>query len=134
MSRRSGSFDSMWAEASAVLDRAERLQRAFFRPGEPGRSSQWEPPIDLFESEDLLLALVALPGVRPQHVQVFFDGTDLVVAGERGLPPETAGLTLRRLEIPVGRFERRILLPPGRYDLVEHRFTDGCLTLALRRL
>ena len=44
----------MWAEACALLDRAEQLHRQFFEPSrEGGRHARWEPPIDVFETEPL---------------------------------------------------------------------------------
>jgi HSP20 family molecular chaperone IbpA len=33
------------------------------------------------------------------------------------------------MEIPYGRFERRIALPTGRYELTERSYTNGCLVL-----
>ena len=58
----------------------------------------------------------------------------LSIAGERPLPlPRGAG-TIHRLEIPHGRFERRLGLPPGRYELGRRDLLDGCLTLTLRKL
>lgn len=134
MSRRSQNPYSMWAEACALIDRAERLQREFFQPVGAARQPTWEPPMDVFEAQDGLLIVVALPGVRPQQLQLLFDGADLIVTGERRLPAESGGLAIRRLEIPAGRFERRIPLPPGRFDVAERRFADGCLSLMLRRL
>ncbi|SFF64891.1 Molecular chaperone IbpA, HSP20 family [Fontimonas thermophila] len=133
MSHRSENPFSMWAEACALIERAERLHRAFFQPI-GAASPAWEPPMDLFEAQDGFLIVVALPGVHPAQIQLLFDGTDLIVAGERRLPAESAGLALRRLEIPAGRFERRIPLPPGRFDVAEQRLADGCLTVILRRL
>jgi HSP20 family molecular chaperone IbpA len=44
------------------------------------------------------------------------------------------GAIIYRLEIPYGRFERRIALPAGQYELVDRRLEQGCLTLGLRRL
>jgi HSP20 family molecular chaperone IbpA len=41
---------------------------------------------------------------------------------------------IHRLELPYGRFERRIELPPGRYEVVQRELIDGCLTLSLRKL
>lgn len=124
----------MWAEACAVLDRADRLQREFFHPVMLARQPAWEPPMDVFEADNGLLITVALPGVRAQEVQLWFDGEDLIVTGERALPVEAEGLVLRRLEIPAGRFQRRIGLPAGRYDIAERRLVDGCLTVTLQRL
>jgi HSP20 family protein len=120
----------MWAEAFEALERAERLQRQFFRPS---RSISWEPPVDLFESEQALWAVVALPGVDADHVELLIDGSDLVVTGVRPLPRELRGTTIHRLELPSGRFERRLTLPPGRYELFERRLENGCLTLGLRK-
>ena len=127
--------DWMWAEALDLLDQAERMHRAMFRPG-PARPSTacWEPPVDMFESEDELWIQVALPGVRAEHLDLSFQGDALVVAGQRPLPlPRRAG-TIHRLEMPHGCFERRIALPPGRYEFARRDLADGCLTLALRKL
>lgn len=123
----------MWAEAVALLERADELQREFFRPV-GGRQVTWEPPVDLFESDDAILIVAALPGVRAQQVRLLFDGSDLIVTGERALPGVAEGMELRRLEIPAGRFERRIRLPDGHYDISERRLEDGCLTVLLRRV
>ncbi len=126
-------YSSMWAEACALLDEAERLQRQFFRPAGP-RQAGWEPPVDLFADDERLLIVAALPGVRAEQIELLFNGAELIIAGRRALPAESTGLAVWRMEIPAGRFERRIALPPGRYDVSERRFVDGCLTLTLRRL
>jgi hypothetical protein len=44
-----------------------------------------------------------------------------------------AGAALKRLEIPYGRFERRIELPPGHYEIEQRDLEYGCLRLILRR-
>jgi HSP20 family protein len=127
--------DWMWAEALDLLDEAERVHRVLFRPGPARlRTPCWEPPVDLLETDDELWIQVALPGVRPEQLEVRFEGDALVVVGERPLPlPRGAG-TIHRLETPHGCFERRIGLPPGRYELGRRELADGCLTLTLRKL
>ena len=57
----------------------------------------------------------------------------LVVAGERPMPGRTRAGIIRRLEIPYGHFERRIELPPGRFDVMRRELADGCLVLGLRK-
>ena len=66
----------MWAEALDMMDKAERMHRQFFQPGTPaqGRRPTWQPPVDLIETADEYLVVVALPGVRPDQVQVVVDG------------------------------------------------------------
>ncbi|RMD79014.1 MAG: Hsp20/alpha crystallin family protein [Gammaproteobacteria bacterium] len=123
----------MWLEALALLERAERLQRHFFQP-RPGRArAAWEPPVDVVETEEDLWVLVALPGVDPAHLEVAVADGTLVVAGERRLPASLRRGYFHRLEIPHGRFERRIELPPGAYELQVREFLHGCLVLGLRK-
>jgi hypothetical protein len=38
---------------------------------------------------------------------------------------------IRQLEIPYGRLERHIPLPPGRYRLIANRYHNGCFELRL---
>jgi HSP20 family molecular chaperone IbpA len=125
----------MWAEACELLDRAERLHRQFFVPRRPdGRRPTWEPPVDLLETEGELWICVALPGVAKEHLEVLVESGVLIVTGERPMPGRTRGTKIHRLEIPYGRFERRIELPPGRFDVVQRELVDGCLSLGLRKL
>jgi hypothetical protein len=37
------------------------------------------------------------------------------------------------MELPQGRFERRIPLPAGHYDGVSRAAADGCLMISLRK-
>ena len=125
----------MWAEACELLDRAERLHRQFFVPGgAQRRQPSWEPPVDLVETEQELSICVALPGVAKEQLEVLVENGVLIVTGHRPMPGRSRSTVIHRLELPYGRFERRIELPPGRYDVVQRELIDGCLTLALRKL
>ena len=126
----------MWAEACDFLARAERLHRQFFQlESVEGRRPAWQPPVDLFETERELQIVVALPGVEPERVQVVIDGASLSVVGERHVPPRARSAAVHRIEIPYGRFERRIQLPEDRrYELGRRELANGCLLLILRKL
>lgn len=124
----------MWAEAVRMLDRAERLQQRFFEPGGAARQPCWEPPVDVFETASGFVIEIALPGVDPQHIETRFDNGEVVVVGKRDLPLGAEPTVIRRLEIPYGRFERRIALPRGRYELGRREIVSGCLVLSLRKL
>lgn len=115
-----------------MLARAERLNRELFRPlSAIARLPAWEPPLDMIETEQEVLVLIALPGVNPQQVEAVLDGNDLVVAGARVLPIELRTAIIHRLELPQGRFERRVRLPAGRYSAVRRSVSNGCLVFAL---
>lgn len=118
-----------------MFDRAERLQRQFFQPAPARRAGPcWEPPVDVLETDGELWILVALPGVGVEQLQVLVEDGGLLVAGERPMPGRTRAGIIRRLEIPYGHFERRIELPPGRFDVMRRELVDGCLVLGLRKL
>src|SRR5215471_17122788 len=107
----------MWTEACAMIERAEQMHRQFFQPAAAEPCACWEPPIDVFEGERDLSIVVALPGVDPQDTAISSEVGGLRVAGVRHSPFMASGSAVHRLEIPYGRFERRIKLPAGRWEL-----------------
>lgn len=122
-----------WQHSWELLDHAERLNRTFFLRRAAAARPVWEPPVDVFESERSLWIVVALPGVDPERIELSVDGRHLVVAGERSRPAACAHLAVRRLEIPQGRFERRVEVPAGKYHLDSREMIDGCLVVQLTR-
>lgn len=124
----------MLSEAVETLARAERMHRQFFRlhPSEPASEPSWEPPIDVLETEREILVFVALPGVDPDNVTAVIDNGVLIVSGRRVLPRELRDAMIHRLELPQGRFERRLQLPAGRYG-VRQFVQNGCLVFSLSK-
>jgi len=126
--------DWMWSEACEMLARAERMHREMFRPaGSQARQPSWEPPVDILETDNEVLVLVALPGVDIDNAQAAIEDGDLVIAGVRALPPELRTATIHRLELPQGRFHRRLRLPAGRYSGVRRAIVAGCLVITLQK-
>jgi HSP20 family molecular chaperone IbpA len=125
---------SMWADALNMMEQAEKMHRQSFRlTGAQTRGPVWEPPVDVFETEEELFVVVALPGVPPDSLRVLIDGGELFVIGERPMPVLVHS-ELRRLEIPYGRFERHIDLPPGLFEIARREFVNGCLLLSLHKI
>src|SRR5512143_215753 len=126
--------DWMWAQAVELLEQAERMHRQFFRlaassPAHP----TWEPPVDVFEDDDGIVIVVALPGVPAERVEVSQEPGVLVVRAERPLPFGGTCGAVRHLEIPYGRFERRIALAQVQLEAGGRELVDGCLILRLRK-
>lgn len=122
----------MWAEACEMLERAQQLQRQFFRFGHSvAAEPRWEPPVDILAYGNEVHVSVALPGVAAEHIEVRTDSGLLIVSATRALPVTSHATAVHRLEIPYGRFERRIALPEGRYQLLEQVYASGCLILRL---
>jgi HSP20 family protein len=121
----------MWTQACEAMDRAERLHRQFFHRAHTAPC--WEAPVDIFETDDVLTILVALPGVASDDVRVTLSAGVLIVSGQRPHPPELQNGRIHRLEIPHGHFERRIELPPARFELSGRHLANGCLMLQLHK-
>jgi HSP20 family protein len=125
--------DWMWSEALQMLARAERMRQQMFTPARPLPRAAWEPPVDVLETEAEVLVLAALPGVDLSSVEASIDGGVLVIAGQRTLPRELRTAVIHRLELPQGRFERRLPLPAGRYGGVSRAQSNGCLVISLSK-
>ncbi len=131
---RDAARDWMWSEACEMLARAERMHRDLFRPAaSQARMPAWEPPVDILETEFEVLALIALPGVNVENAQAVIEDGELVIAGTRTYPPALRTATIHRLELPQGRFYRRLRLPAGRYSGVRRAVVDGCLVITLQK-
>ncbi len=123
----------MLAEALDVLQSAERLQRSFFQLGTPSETPSWAPPVDMYTHEGQLGLLIAMPGVPADGFDISLEPTAIVVRGERVMGAAGHGRILR-MEIPYGRFERRIELPLGMYRIAGVQLVLGCLRVHLERL
>lgn len=123
----------MWSEALSVIDRAERLHRQFFTQ----QMDAWEPPVDVVEIGEELQVHVALPGVSADSITIGLEPGGITVSALRAFPCRGGGTHIHRIEIPYGRFERRIMLPLadpyGPLQLAEKRLENGLLTLTFRK-
>jgi HSP20 family molecular chaperone IbpA len=87
--------------------------------------------VDIVAYDREVQVTIALPGVAPEHVHVRIEDGELSVAAVRTMPMNRRTTAVHRLEIPYGRFERRIALPAGRYELMDQACVNGCLVLRL---
>ena len=125
--------DWMWVYARGIIAESEASGQRFLQPRAAiDDRLRWEAPVDVFETAEELLVVVAMPGVDVDTLRVALDDGQLFIAGERRLALP-AGALLLRLEIPHGIFERRLRLPPGSYDLGDTRMCDGCLYISIHK-
>jgi len=88
------------------------------------------PPVDIHETEDAVVVTAALPGVRPDDVEITITGQTLTIRGE--VTPEEGVDHDRYLyrERRYGRFGRQFQIPIRvRGDGAEASFESGLLTL-----
>jgi HSP20 family protein len=124
-----------------ALDRWSNLRdelNSFFDlpfPSSFGRAEQlftgWSPALDLYESGDHLVAVVELPGMHKEDVDISLHDGTLTISGERK-HESTNGEKAQRTERYVGTFRRSISLPT-RVDAgkVSATYQDGILKVTL---
>lgn len=117
-----------------MLQIAERLGRHHFQVGQAREALCWEPLVDMHQRDEGLIIWVALPGVAPNRFDVNLEASALVLRGERALSVDFSVGDIFQLEIPYGRFERRVPLPQGEYRMDDRQLEHGCLRLRLVRV
>ena len=91
----------------------------------------WTPALDLYQTNDDVVAVVELPGMRKEDIDISLHDGMLTISGER--KDETAeDNKMARTERFVGKFRRSISLPT-RVDAnkVNATYKDGILTVTL---
>lgn len=124
----------MLSDAVIRLQSAERLQQRFFQLGHGAEQPSWEPPVDIYADHQRISVLVALPGVAEDQVELSLENGCVAVTSQRDYLDGSGWEAILRLEIPYGRFQRRIPLPSGHYRLLDKSLQNGCLRLNLERL
>jgi HSP20 family protein len=91
------------------------------------------PPINVFQQGDELLAIVELPGVDKNDLQIQAQENTIRIAGKRNVDlPE--GVSVHRRERVFGEFDRTLSLPVQLDpNAIKAEYRDGILALYLPR-
>lgn len=95
--------------------------------------SGWSPALDLYQNNDNLVAVIELPGMRKEDIEISLHDDTLTIGGERKRE-NAEGEKAERSERYVGTFRRSITLPT-RVDAnkVNATYKDGVLTVTLAK-
>jgi HSP20 family protein len=93
--------------------------------------SGWTPALDLYQNRDNVVAVVELPGMRKEDIDISLHDGVLTIAGQRQ-SSSSEGENAERTERFSGKFRRSITLPT-RIDAgkVGASYKDGVLTVTL---
>jgi HSP20 family protein len=79
--------------------------------GASGVTGIWEPPVNIYETDDALVLQVELPGVSTDAVSVELHEDTLSLRGERTREPAVTGGEYHREEGRYGAFQRAFRMP-----------------------
>jgi len=128
---------STWPSFDRWASLRDEMNRLFDLPmmGSPAREAQlfsgWTPALDLYQTADNVVAVVELPGMRKEDIDISLHDGMLTIAGERQ-SSSGDGENAERTERFSGKFRRSISLPT-RVDAskVSATYKDGILTVTL---
>jgi HSP20 family protein len=91
------------------------------------------PPINVFQQADDLLAVIELPGIDKNSLQIEAKGNTIRIAGKKAVSyPE--GVSVHRRERVAGEFDRTISVPVQlEPDGIKAEYRDGILALFMPR-
>ena len=94
------------------------------------RSHVWRPPTDVLETDDAIVVVVEIAGMRGLHISVIFERQVLSIRGVR--PDTNVCKTYHQMEIDYGEFASEIQVP-FRVDSekIEATYSDGFLKVVL---
>ncbi len=122
-------------EVITLRDAMDRLfDEAFTRPwsGRDGTSGAYTPAIDMYQTENDVVVKAAVPGMKPEDVQINVTGDTLTIKGESDESHETKEKSYHIRERRWGTFERSIPLPTLiSADKARAEFENGVLTITL---
>jgi HSP20 family protein len=107
------------------------LEDSFVAPT-TGRRGQagFVPALDLSETEDGYLVEVAVPGMKPEDLQITVENNVLTIKGEVRQETEDKKRNYHRVERRYGTFQRTVALPSTvKADAINASLTNGILRL-----
>jgi HSP20 family protein len=127
-------------EISTMQDRMNRMNRLFREsygsegPEEALTSTNFVPPVDIYEDEHSITLKLEVPGIDEKDIDVRIEGNTLTVHGEREIEKEEKEENFRRIERQYGSFTRSFTLPssvdPGQ---VSAHYDKGVLKVNLAK-
>lgn len=125
-------------EMMSLRDAMGRLfEESFLRPGffGMGESAASMLPVDVYETDQHVMVKAAVPGVKPEDIEVTITGDLLTIKGEFKSEEKTEKATYLRQERRYGSFCRQIGLSASvDSNKAKATFENGILSLELPKL
>src|ERR1700675_3332922 len=99
-----------WASLRNVLDTLLELAFCVDNHRQFHLFSGWTPALDLYQNNDNIVAVVELPGMRKEDIEISLQDGTLIIGGERKEEISQEN-DVARTERCTGKFRRSITLP-----------------------
>ena len=122
-------------ELVSLREAMDRLfEESFVRPvgGRLAPAGMEVPAVDVYQTDDAVVVKSAIPGIKPEDIDISITGDTLTIKGETRVEEEVNEENYIRRERRCGSFYRSLALPlPVVTEKAEAEFENGVLTLTL---
>ena len=109
----------------------DRLMRSWASPASASEFD-WNPSIDVFESDDEIVVRAEIPGVDAEDVDISIADNHLIIKGEKRQESETKDQNYCCVERSYGSFRRSLALPSGAdVDSIKASSRNGILSILI---
>ncbi len=93
------------------------------------------PPMDIYETEDHLVVVLEVAGMKPEEFQVAFEKDRLSIRGKRIEICSQPKTRLHQMEIDYGKFQRTLRIPfPLKTDEFKATYRQGFLMITVPKV
>ena len=108
------------------------MEESFVRPTAAQGGKNFVPALDLSETAEGYLVEAALPGLKPEDVEITVENNVLTIKGETRQEVDDKQRNFHRVERRFGSFQRTIGLPTTvKADQIQASLTNGVLRLEI---
>jgi HSP20 family protein len=108
------------------------MEESFVRPNTTQGGQNFVPALDLSETAEGYLVEAALPGIKPEDVEITVENNVLTIKGETRKEVDDQKRNFHRVERRFGTFQRTIGLPSTvKPDQIQASLTNGVLRLEI---
>jgi HSP20 family protein len=109
-------FEEMWEMSRPVLMMPDYV---------------WKPALDIYETEDEVIVLVEIAGMKKEEIEVAMQGNTLTISGNR-IENVPYKMKLEQMEINYGKFQRKVkIFTPIELDKIIATYENGLLKIRL---
>jgi HSP20 family protein len=122
-----------------ILDLQDRMNRVFEESmrdtGLSRLPGHCNPPVDVFEDDEILYIRAELPGVKREEIILDFSDGVITISGNKPFAPDRQNENYHMIERQYGSFRRSFSVSsPVDASSVRARFESGVLEIALPKI
>jgi HSP20 family protein len=111
---------------------SQLMEESFVQPTAAQGGKNFVPALDLSENAEGYLVEAALPGIKPEDVEITVENNVLTIKGETRQQVDDKQRNFHRVERRFGTFQRTIGLPTTvKADAIQASLTNGVLRLEI---